>query len=60
MKLNNSGSLLNYIKVGSHTTPAEVQKQLVAIDNSSALMMLQIAHKISALLEGGRSTPSNF
>jgi len=37
MKRNHSGSLLNYFKVGSHTTPAEVQKQPVAIDNSSAI-----------------------
>jgi len=36
MKRNHSGSLLNYFKVWSHTTPAEVQKQPVAnvaIDN---------------------------
>jgi len=37
MKRNNSGSLLNYFKVGSHTTLAEVQKQSVAMDNSSAI-----------------------
>lgn len=37
MKRNHSGSLSNYFKAGSHTTPAEVQKQSVAIENSSAI-----------------------